>query len=60
MSKHNDIAIRHHEEEQRQIKKDVILSLVWNGLLLVLLFVLFFLNQSTGMIDNFFSRLFQF
>ncbi|MDP4001417.1 MAG: hypothetical protein Q8P83_04240 [bacterium] len=60
MSKHNQISVRSEEEEQRVLKKDVISSLAWNAFFLLVLFVLFFVNNANGAIDNLFARLFNF
>ncbi|MBI2607313.1 MAG: hypothetical protein HYW51_00600 [Candidatus Doudnabacteria bacterium] len=60
MSKHNQVSIHNEEEETRQLKREMISSFVWNVLFLALLFVLFFIDQATGLIDNFFARLFKF
>ena len=46
--------------EHQQVRKDLIKVLLLNGLLLVLMLVLFFVNQKTGQVDSFFASVLKF
>lgn len=60
MIKQNPVSVRGDQEENRQVRHDLFFTLSLNGLFLALLVVLYFVNRSTGAVDNFFSNLFKF
>jgi hypothetical protein len=46
--------------ETAQVRKDLVKVLVLNAVLLALLLGLFFLNKSSGQLDQFFAKVLQF
>jgi hypothetical protein len=60
MNKHNQVLVRNEEEEQKQVQKDFFFVLSVNGLMLIGLLVLFFVNRSSGAVDKFFANLLKF
>jgi hypothetical protein len=60
MAKPNPVLIRNEQEEYKQVKKDLTFVLILNGAFFLILLGLFFLNQSTGKVDGFFSKLLKF
>jgi hypothetical protein len=60
MIKNNQVLIRNEEEENKQVRKDLMFVLLVNGLMLAGLLVLFFLNRSSGVVDKFFANLLKF
>jgi hypothetical protein len=56
----NQISIRSQEAEQKQIKRDVFTTLGWNAFFLIVLFVLYFVNKSSGLVDQFFAKVLNF
>lgn len=60
MIKNNQVLIRNEEEENKQVRKDMVFVLIVNGLMLAGLLALFFLNRSSGAVDKFFANLLKF
>jgi len=60
MPKPNSVQIVKEEEENRQVKKDLVKVIVLNALFLALLFSLYFFNKATGNVDGFFAQLLKF
>jgi hypothetical protein len=58
--KHNPMLVRNPHEETAQIKKDLAWVLVLNGIFFAALIALFFFNQATGKVDQFFAQLLKF
>ena len=46
--------------ENRQVKKDLTFTLVVNGVFIAILVGLYFWNQATGAVDNFFAQVLRF
>jgi len=60
MNKHNPVLIRNEEEEQAQVRRDLIFVIVLNAIFFATLLGLFFLNRSSGKVDQFFAHLLKF
>jgi hypothetical protein len=60
MSKQNISPQFSEADEFRQVKKDLYFVLVLNAIFLVSLIGLFFWNRSTGSMDSWFAKIFNF
>jgi len=60
MAKNNPVLVRNEEEENAQIRKDLIFVVVMNLIFLGLLVGLYFFNHATGKVDSFFAHLLKF
>jgi hypothetical protein len=58
--KNNSTQIRNEHEEYQQIRKDLIFVVLLNILFFATLLGLFFYNQSTGQLDQFFAKYLKF
>ena len=56
----NPVIIRNEEDENRQVRRDMIIVLTLNSLFLAILFGLYFWNRTSGQVDNFFAQIFKF
>lgn len=52
--------VRNEQEENQQIRKDLIFVVAMNVVFLVILLGLYFFNRSTGKVDSFFGHLLKF
>ncbi len=60
MAKNNPVLIRNEEDEQRQVRHDLIFVVTMNLIFLALLLGLYFFNRTTGRVDSFFGHLLKF
>ena len=60
MAKNNPILIRNEQDEQAQVRRDLIFVVTLNAIFLILLLGLFFFNRATGWVDGFFAHLLKF
>ena len=60
MAKNNPILIRNEQDEQAQVRRDLIFVVTLNAVFLILLLGLFFVNRATGRVDGFFAHLLKF
>ena len=60
MNKNNPLLIRNEEEENKQVRHDLIFVMSMNLIFLALLVGLYFFNHSTGKVDAFFFHLLKF
>jgi hypothetical protein len=60
MAKLNPVLIRNEEEENVQVKRDLIFVVSLNAVFFALLIGFYFFNRSTGQVDTFFSHLLKF
>jgi len=60
MSKNNPVLIRNEEDEQHQVRHDLIFVVTMNLIFFALLIGLYFFNRATGQVDSFFAHLLKF
>lgn len=60
MAKSNPVLVRNEEEEQKQVRKDLYFVVTMNAIFLIVLIGLFFINRSSGVVDNFFGKFLKF
>jgi hypothetical protein len=60
MNKFNQVSTQSDQQENKQVRKDLIFVIVLNLIFLGLVLGLFFLNRATGQVDQFFARLLKF
>ena len=60
MAKLDSVLVRNDQEENQQIKRDLIFVATLNTIFLATLIGLYFYNQGTGRIDAFFADLLKF
>lgn len=60
MAKTNPILIRNEEEESRQVRRDLFFVVSLNLIFLAALIGLYFFNQTTDKVDQFFFNLLKF
>jgi|GEM_PF-2421055 hypothetical protein len=60
MPRNNPVLVRNEEEENAQVRKDLVFVITLNLLLFAILLTLYFFNRSTGKVDSFFSHLLKF
>lgn len=60
MAKPTPLIVHNEQEEALQVKKDLLFVLGLNGLFLAAILVLFFVNRSSGIVDNFFAKILKF
>lgn len=60
MAKNNAVSVVNDQQENRQVRKDLIFVVTMNLIFFVILIGLFLWNRSTGAVDSFFSNLLKF
>ncbi len=60
MSKLNQVSVQNDEQEYHQVRKDLIFVITMNLIFLAIVLGLFFVNRSTGKVDQFFAQLLKF
>lgn len=58
--KNNPVLVRNEEQEQTQVRRDLIFVISTNLIFFGLLLGLFFYNRATGQVDAFFARFLNF
>ncbi|HEX9502922.1 MAG TPA: hypothetical protein VF974_01185 [Patescibacteria group bacterium] len=60
MIKNSGVSVRNEQEEYAQIRGDLIFVVMMNVVFFAVLLGLYFYNQSTGRVDQFFAHLLKF
>jgi len=60
MIKPNPVMIRNEQEEQTQVRRDLLLVISLNAVFAAVLVGLYFFNRATGQVDTFFVNLLKF
>lgn len=60
MKPQHSVAMHTAEQEHKQLKSDLIVTILLNGLFVAVLIALFAFNQQTGGVDEFFQKLLKF
>ena len=58
--KHNPMQVRNEQEENQQIRRDLMFVVIMNAVFLAILLGLYFFNRSSGKVDSFFVHLLKF
>jgi len=58
--KNNPVLVRNEEQEQTQVRRDLIFVVTMNLLFFAALVGLYFYNRATGQVDSFFARFLNF